>query len=124
MSNVGQICGDEIAPTAEHTDEVGNILNDDGSVTYAPGIVNALDKLSQADAMGFTLPYRFGGINCPQMVFTASNDMVSRADAALMNIYGLQGNADTLNAFASEEMSCIQQEQLGSSPGRSAGNQT
>ena len=104
LSNVGQICGDEIAPTAEHTDEVGNILNDDGSVTYAPGIVNALDKLSQADAMGFTLPYRFGGINCPQMVFTASNDMVSRADAALMNIYGLQGNADTLNAFASEEI--------------------
>jgi hypothetical protein len=33
-----------------------------------------------------------------------SNDIVSRADAALMNIYGLQGIAETINAFASEEI--------------------
>lgn len=104
LENVGQICGDEIAPTAEETDKVGNVLNEDGSVTYAPGIANALHRLSQAECMGFTLPYRFGGINCPQFIFTISNDMVSRSDAALMNIYGLQGNADTINAFADEEI--------------------
>ncbi|MBT7171399.1 MAG: acyl-CoA dehydrogenase [Phycisphaerales bacterium] len=118
LKNVGQICGDEIAPTAEESDNVGNILNDDGSVTYTPGIQNAIERLAQAEAMGFTLPYRFGGINCPQLVFSMSNDMVSRADASLMNIYGLQGNADTLNAFASEE---IKQEYL---PDMAAGNWT
>ena len=104
LENVGEICANEIAPTAEESDKVGNVLNDDGSVTYAPGIANALKRLAQADAMGFTLPYRYGGINCPQFVFSMTNDMVSRADASLMNIYGLQGNADTLNAFASEEI--------------------
>jgi 3-(methylthio)propanoyl-CoA dehydrogenase len=104
LDTCGQICGDEVAPTAEETDQTGNTLNEDGSVTRAPGIANALEKFAQADLMGFTLPYRFGGINCPQFVFTITNDMVSRADAALMNIYGLQGNADTLNAFASEEI--------------------
>ncbi|MBN1942633.1 MAG: acyl-CoA dehydrogenase family protein, partial [Phycisphaerae bacterium] len=104
LENVGQICGDEIEPTAEETDKVGNVLNEDGTVTYAPGISNALKRLSQADCMGFTLPYKYGGINCPQFVFTISNDMVSRADAALMNIYGLQGNADTINAFADEDI--------------------
>ena len=104
LENIGQICGDDVAPTAEDNDLVGNVLNEDGSVTYAPGIANALKRLADADAMGFTLPYRFGGINCPQLVFTMTNDMVSRADASLMNIYGLQGNADTLNAFASEEI--------------------
>ncbi|HPS53908.1 MAG TPA: acyl-CoA dehydrogenase family protein, partial [Phycisphaerae bacterium] len=104
LANIGEICGDHIAPTAEETDNVGNVLNEDGSVTYAPGIEKALKLFAQADAMGFTLPYRFGGINCPQFVFTMSNDIVSRSDAALMNIYGLQGNADTLNAFASEEI--------------------
>jgi alkylation response protein AidB-like acyl-CoA dehydrogenase len=104
LANVGQVCGDEIAPTAEETDKVGNVLNDDGSVTYAPGISNALHRLSQADAMGFTLPYKYGGTNCPQLVFAITNDMVSRADAALMNIYGLQGNADTINAFANDEI--------------------
>jgi alkylation response protein AidB-like acyl-CoA dehydrogenase len=104
LKTVGEVCAEEIAPTAEETDLVGNTLNEDGSVTYAPGIANALKRLGEADAMGFTLPYRFGGINCPQFVFTISNDMVSRADAALMNIYGLQGNADTINAFADEEI--------------------
>ncbi|MCD4824041.1 MAG: acyl-CoA dehydrogenase family protein [Phycisphaerae bacterium] len=104
LDNLGRLCAEEIAPTAEETDNVGNVLNDDGSVTYAPGIANAIKRLGQADAMGFTLPYRFGGINCPQLVYTMTNDMVSRADAALMNVYGLQGIAETINAFASEEI--------------------
>jgi 3-(methylthio)propanoyl-CoA dehydrogenase len=112
---VGQISAEEVAPTAEETDIVGNVLNDDGSVTYAPGISNALMRLSQADMMGFTLPYRFDGINCPNLVYTMSNEIISRADAALMNIYGLQGIAETINAFASEE---IKQQYL---PGMSAG---
>ncbi|MDP6633803.1 MAG: acyl-CoA dehydrogenase family protein [Phycisphaerae bacterium] len=104
LETVGQIAAEEVAPTAEDTDIVGNVLNDDGSVTYAPGIANALMRLSQADMMGFTLPYRFGGINCPNLVYTMSNEIISRADAALMNIYGLQGIAETINAFASEEI--------------------
>ena len=104
LETVGQISAEEVAPTAEETDTVGNVLNEDGSVTYAPGIANALLRLSQADMMGFTLPYRFGGINCPNLVYTMSNEIISRADAALMNIYGLQGIAETINAFASEEI--------------------
>jgi len=101
---IGRVAGDIIAPTAEETDLVGNTLNADGTVTYAPGIREALTRLGQADMMGFTLPYRFGGINCPNLVYTMSNEIISRADAALMNIYGLQGIAETINAFASEEI--------------------
>ncbi|MBI5723003.1 MAG: acyl-CoA dehydrogenase family protein [Planctomycetes bacterium] len=104
LATVGEIAGDMVAPTAAHTDETGNTLNADGSVTYAPGIANAIKRLGQADMMGFTLPYRFGGINCPQLIYTMSNDMISRADAALMNVYGLQGIAETINAFASEDI--------------------
>jgi len=73
-------------------------------VTYAPGIAEAIKRLGQADMMGFTLPYRFGGLNCPTLLYTMTNDMISRADASLMNIYGLQGIAETINAFASEEI--------------------
>ncbi len=104
LTSLGELCGEEIAPSAEETDLVGNVLNDDGSVTYAPGIANAIKRLGQADMMGFTLPYRFGGINCPQLVYTMANDVLSRSDASLMNIYGLQGIAETINAFASEEI--------------------
>ncbi len=104
LTMLGELAAEQIDPTAEETDLVGNVLNDDGSVTYAPGIANAIRRLGQADLMGFTLPYRFGGINCPQLVYTMSNEIVSRADASLMNIYGLQGIAETINAFASEEI--------------------
>ena len=104
LTALGELAGDVIAPTAEETDRVGNTLNDDGSVTYTPGIAQAIERLGQADMMGFTLPYRFGGINCPTLVYTMSNDIVSRADASLMNIYGLQGIAETINAFASDQI--------------------
>jgi len=109
LKSLGELAGDVIAPTAEQTDEVGNVLNADGSVTYAPGIAEALRRLAQADLMGFTLPYRYGGLNCPSLVYTMSNEMISRADASLMNIYGLQGIAETINAFADE---AIKQEYL------------
>ncbi len=109
LTTVGEIAGDVVAPTAEETDKVGNVLNPDGSVTYAPGIKESLKRLGQADMMGFTLPYRYGGLNCPSLVYTMANEIISRADASLMNIFGLQGIAETINAFASEE---IKQEYL------------
>lgn len=104
LTSIGDIAGSRIAPTAAETDEVGNTLNEDGTVTYAPGIAEAIELLSQAGMMGFTLPYRYGGLNCPNLVYTMSIDVISRADASLMNLYGLQGIAETINAFADDEL--------------------
>lgn len=100
----GDICGNRIEPTAEETDKVGNILEEDGSVTYTPGIKLAMDLLGRSGLMGTTLPYYLGGLNMPCTILTALNDIVSRADASLMNMFGLQGIAETINAFASEEI--------------------
>ena len=104
LDSLGQLSGDFIAPRAEDIDREGNTLNEDGSVTYAKGIQQSLEKLAKADVMGFTLPYRFGGLNFPNLVYTMAIEIVSRADASLMNIFGLQGIAETINAFASEEI--------------------
>ena len=104
LTILGQLSGDVIWPSAESTDRIGNQLNEDGSVNYAPGIAEAIKRLGQADLMGFTLPYRFGGLNCPELIYTMSNEILSRADASLMNIYGLQGIAETINAFADEQL--------------------
>lgn len=102
------ICGDvmanRIAPTAEETDKVGNVLNADGSVTYAPGIKLAIELLGKTGLMGVQIPYYLGGLNMPCTVLTACNDIVSRGDASLMNIFGLQGIAEIINAFGDEEM--------------------
>ncbi len=104
LTSLGQLAAEFIAPRAEEVDKEGNTLNPDGSVSYAKGIRESLEKLAQAEVMGFTLPYRFGGLNFPNLVYTMAVEIVSRADASLMNIFGLQGIAETINAFASEEI--------------------
>jgi len=104
LDAIGQLSAEFIAPRAEEVDQQGNTLNDDGSVSYAKGTQESLEKLSQAEVMGFTLPHRFGGLNFPNLIYTIAIEMVSRADASLMNIFGLQGIAETIDAFASEEI--------------------
>lgn len=104
LDSLGELSADFIAPRAEEVDREGNILNEDGSVTYSKGIRESIEKLTQAEVMGFTLPYRFGGLNFPNLIYSMAIEIVSRADASLMNIFGLQGIAETINAFASEEI--------------------
>lgn len=101
---VGQVAGDTIAPNAEDVDAEGNTLNEDGTVTYHPKVAENLRRLGQADLMGFTLPYKYGGLNCPNLIYTAATEIVSRADGSLMNLFGLQGIAETINAFANDEI--------------------
>ncbi len=104
LDTLGEISGDFIAPRAEGIDQEGNHLNEDGTVTYSKGMQENLARLKQAEVMGFTLPYQYGGLNCPNLIYTIATEIVSRADAALMNIFGLQGIAETINAFASDEI--------------------
>ena len=54
--------------------------------------------------MGFTLPRKYGGLNCPCLIYTMATEMISRADTSLMNLFGLQGIAETVNAFANDEI--------------------
>jgi 3-(methylthio)propanoyl-CoA dehydrogenase len=104
LEALGELCADFIAPRAESVDRTGNRLNEDGTVTRPEGIQEAIEKLGQAQVMGFTLPHRFGGLNFPNLVYSMAIEILSRADVSLMNIFGLQGIADTINAFASEEI--------------------
>jgi alkylation response protein AidB-like acyl-CoA dehydrogenase len=104
LESLGQLSGEFIAPRAEDVDRQGNTLNEDGTVSYARGTAESLEKLAQAEVMGFTLPHRFGGLNFPNVIYSMAIEIVSRSDAALMNIFGLQGIAETINAFASEEI--------------------
>ncbi|MCX5633182.1 MAG: acyl-CoA dehydrogenase family protein [Phycisphaerae bacterium] len=104
LQSLGQLSGDFIAPRSEDIDRQGSKLNEDGTVSYAKGIKESLDMLAKANVMGFTLPHRFGGLNFPNIVYSIAIEMVSRADASLMNLFGLQGIAETINFFASEEI--------------------
>jgi len=100
---VGEVAGDFIAPRAEDVDLEGPSL-DDGVVTYAKGTAEALDRLSKADLMGFTLPRKYGGINMPHSVYSAAIEIVSRADAGLMTLFGLGDIAETLLRFGDDDI--------------------
>ncbi len=101
---VGEIAGEMIAPNAEQIDHEGNTLNEDGTVTLHPLVQQNLKRLIQADLMGFTLPRKYGGINCPNLIYTMATEIISRADTSLMNLFGLQGIAETIYAFADDKI--------------------
>ncbi|MBM4027630.1 MAG: acyl-CoA dehydrogenase, partial [Planctomycetes bacterium] len=58
LEALGELCADFIAPRAESVDRTGNQLNEDGTVARPEGIREAIEKLGQAEVMGFTLPHR------------------------------------------------------------------
>lgn len=99
---VGEICAEIVAPNAESVDHEGPRL-ENGRVIYASNTQVNLDALKQAGLMGISLPRRFGGLNFPIVPYIMAADIVSRADASFVNIWGLQDCAETINEFASEE---------------------
>ncbi len=99
---VGEIAGDFVAPRSGEVDEVGAIYQD-GKVIYAPGTLEALDRINKADLAGFVLQRKYGGLNMPLTIFSAAIEVISRADASLMLIFGLQGLARTLEKFGNDE---------------------
>ena len=98
---VGDIAGNFIAPRAPGVDEEGSHF-EDGKVRYAKGTQESLEQLTKAELMGFTLPRRYGGLNFPTTLYIMAIEMVSRAEASLMNLFGLQDIAETINKYGDE----------------------
>ncbi len=98
----GEIAGRIIQPRAAEVDRTGATFKD-GEVCLAPGTIESLDRLRKADLMGFTLPREYGGLNIPKTVYSMAIEIISRADASLMNLFGLQEIADTICKFGTAE---------------------
>ena len=99
---VGEISGDIVAPNAEAVDQQGpKIVNNE--VVYADGTQENLEALVEAGLMGITLPRKHKGLNFPIVPYIMAADIVSRADAGFVNIWGLQDCAETINEFGDED---------------------
>jgi hypothetical protein len=99
---LGEICARVIAPQAAAADLEGAQF-EDGQVTYARATQEGLLALNQAELMGAMLPWEYGGLNLTETVYAMMVEMVSRAEAGLMTIFGLQEIAAAINEFAEEE---------------------
>ena len=100
---VGELAAQRFAPRAEEIDREGCAF-EDGVVKLPEAMERNLRELSEAQLMGITLPEEYGGLNFPKTFYTAATEIVSRADVSLMNFFGLQGIAETIALFASEEL--------------------
>ncbi len=100
---LGEICATRIAPSAPAADQEGAHF-EDGQVTYAQATVQAIEALRQAELMGAMLPWEHGGLNLPETIYAAMVEMISRAEAGLMTIFGLQEIAASINEYADEEI--------------------
>ncbi len=100
---LGDIAANVIAPRAVEADEQGAQFKD-GQVTYAQATQDALAALKQAELYGAMLPWEYGGMNLPESVFQMVVEIISRAEAGLMTIFGLQEIASSINEFGSDEM--------------------
>ena len=98
---VGDIAANFVAPRAAQIDEEGAVFKD-GRVEYAKGTKEALEMLSKAELMGMILPREYGGLNFPTTIYMMAVEMISRAEASLMNIFGLQDIGKTIAQFADE----------------------
>jgi alkylation response protein AidB-like acyl-CoA dehydrogenase len=100
---LGEIAATIVAPRAAEADEEGAQFNA-GRVEYAPATQEALKALKQAELMGVMLPWEYGGMNLPETIYQMMVEIVSRAEAGLMTIFGLQEIASSINDFATDEM--------------------
>ncbi len=98
----GEISGEIVAANAESVDHEGPHVID-GRVVYAQGTQKNLDALIKAGLMGISIPRRYNGLNFSLVPYIMAADMVSRADAGFVNIWGLQDCAETIYEFANEE---------------------
>lgn len=99
---VGDLAGNSIALRAAAVDHQGATFAD-GRVSYADGTQENIRELSHADLMGMILPRQYGGLNFPFTIYMMATEILSRADASLMNIFGLQDIGDTIRKFGTED---------------------
>ncbi|MBN1401739.1 MAG: acyl-CoA dehydrogenase family protein [Anaerolineae bacterium] len=100
---LGEICGEYVAPRAAEADEEGAHF-EDGCVTYAAATQEAMALLRQAELMGPMIPWQYGGLNVPETIFQMMVEIVSRAEAGLMNLFGLQEISATVAEFGDEAL--------------------
>jgi alkylation response protein AidB-like acyl-CoA dehydrogenase len=100
---LGEICANVVAPRAAEADEEGAQFHD-GKVHYASATQDALEAFKQAELQGVMLPWEYGGMNLPETIYQMVVEIVARADAGLMTIFGLQEIAQSINEFGDDAM--------------------
>ena len=103
LETAAQICSEQEPALRAGWHEIARL--EDGQVIYPPHIAETISKLSEAGLVCYGIDEEYGGFGLPSFVANVILQMVSRADAGLMTILGLQaGVAEDIQAFGSDEL--------------------
>ncbi len=103
LETAAQICSEQEPALRSGWHQCAQL--EDGEVSYPPHIAETIAKLSEAGLVSYGVAEQYGGFGLPSFVANVILQMVSRADAGLMTILGLQaGVADDIQSFGSDEL--------------------
>jgi alkylation response protein AidB-like acyl-CoA dehydrogenase len=103
LETAAQICEEMEPALRAGWDECARL--EAGEVIYPPHIKQTLDKLRDAGLVSFGVEEQYDGFGLPSFIANVILQMVSRADAGLMTILGLQaGVAEDIQKYGSEEL--------------------
>ena len=104
LEEIGKIAAEHIAPRAKEADLLGARFSQvEHKVSLPEAVRQNLKDIQEAHLTGVTLPRQYGGLNFPTTVYSMMTEIVSRADASLQNLFGLQSIAETVQMFGSDE---------------------
>ena len=99
---LGKICSKDISPRRSSIDEEGaKMVNNE--VVYAKGTQKSREELSEAGFMGAILPRKYGGAHVPSSIYMMMIEIVSRADASLMTMFGYQDVGELIARFGTPQ---------------------
>ena len=99
----GTLCAQKIAPLSASADKEGARL-DGGKVIYPSASQEAWSLLAKSGFTGVLLPREFGGAQFPGTIYTMMIEMVSRADASLMTLFGYQDVGELVARYADKQV--------------------
>lgn len=99
---IGKMAAEFIEPRSAAVDAEGATF-EDGCVNLASGTKEAIRELSKAGFMGVIIPREFGGANFPATIYMMMIEIISRADAALMTLFGYQDVGESIARFGTPD---------------------
>jgi hypothetical protein len=103
LRTVADICQDIEAGAKDHWHE--EVALENGRVVVPPHIASGYQKLRDAGLLCLVLNPAYGGAGLPAIMNCVYLEMLSRADASLMTIIGLQaGVAQDIEKYGTEEL--------------------
>ncbi len=94
LTMFGEFVAEEIAPHVAEIDRQG-VLFADGEAGFPPRLEGIFRQIGELDVHGMCLPRELGGVNAPVILHNIQNELLARAEQAVMTHFTFHGGMAT-----------------------------